>query len=224
MSIFIGLIDSGRIRTREELKRLYRRMVKKYHPDSHPESLSIVDFDGLRREYREAELYLLEAGGQPRAKPLVPAAPASAPNQQFSWNKERFFDELRDLVARGLPVNAKALSRNAAYRRSRDYVADCLDFLYGKAFTFEMLDEELRALSREHRRVHYYAKQVLWNSFDKHAQAFPNSERAARTWLDLSREPLEKLGLGALHRFLADLVADMDGPLAGPRAPSRVGP
>jgi len=54
MNFFLDLIDSGKIRTKEELRTIYRQFIKKYHPDSRPERERAVDFDDLKRDYLEA--------------------------------------------------------------------------------------------------------------------------------------------------------------------------
>ena len=60
MSFFLDLIATGKIRTKTELRSLYRQFIKKYHPDSRPERGKDVDFDDLKRDYLAAARRLEE--------------------------------------------------------------------------------------------------------------------------------------------------------------------
>jgi hypothetical protein len=114
--------------------------------------------------------------------------------------------ELRDLVARGLPVSRKALGKNKAYAASVEYVSRCVERIYGKDISFEDLDEELKFLSRRIPRVYYYALQVLWSCFDC-ASGNVEAELVARRHLGCVSRLLEDMGFSSLNRFLGDLIA-----------------
>ncbi|MEI6876049.1 MAG: J domain-containing protein, partial [Spirochaetota bacterium] len=144
MSLFSDLIASGKIRDRDTLRRVYRRLVKRLHPDSAPKSevatveakpRTYVDFDNLKRDLAEAERLLLELGPggdeggtgaearrsgatseKPRPVPAQGKAHDRATPNRPLFNRGILIAELRDLVARGLPVNLRAASRNRAYR------------------------------------------------------------------------------------------------------------
>jgi hypothetical protein len=198
MNFFIDLIDSGKVRTREELRSLYRRFIKKYHPDSQParerpEREKLVDFDDLKRDYLAACLRLDEL-----------AAARSAPGA-FRYDAEAFMSELRDLVARGLPVSVKAVGRNKAYAASIAYVSKGMAHLYGASYDFAELDRQLKFLRRRIPRVYYYALQVLWSCFDC-ANGYAYAKTIARRHLGCISYLLVEMDYSSLDRFLGDII------------------
>jgi hypothetical protein len=200
MNFFIDLIDSGKIRTKEELRSLYRQFIKKYHPDSRPERAKDVDFDDLKRDYLAASNRLEEL------------AFALAPPDPFHYDAEAFMAELRDLVARGLPVNQKAVSRNKAYAASIAYVSRGLEQLYGKEYGFADLDLQLKFLRRRIPRVYYYALQVFWSCFDC-ANGYAEAKMIAIRHLGCISHLLEEMGYAHLDEFLGDII-EISGRLA----------
>jgi hypothetical protein len=195
MNFFLELIEAGKIRTKEELRSLYRQFIKKYHPDSRPERDKAVDFDELKRDYLAAADRLAE---------LVATAPerASAP---FRYDAEAFIGELRDLVARGLPVSERAVKKNKAYAASIDYVSKCIECLYGEAYGFAELDDQLKFLNRKIPRAYYYALQVFWSCFDC-ANGYAYAKIIATRHLGCITYMLEGMGFSSLDRFLRDII------------------
>jgi len=200
MNFFLDLIDSGKIRTKEELRTIYRQFIKKYHPDSRPERERAVDFDDLKRDY-------LEAAG--RLDELAAARPRP---DHFRYEAATFMAELRDLVARGLPVSPKAVSRNKAYAASIAYVSRSIDHLYGKDYSFDELDRQLKFFRRRIPRVYYYALQVLWSCFDC-ANGFPEAKPIAIRHLGCISYLLKETGYTSLDKFLGDTI-EISGRLA----------
>ena len=191
-NFFLDLVDSGKIRSKAELRSLYRHFIKKYHPDSRPELERAIDFDELKREYLEAAARL----------------DASAPEGEggpFAYDAAAFVGELRDLVARGLPVSAKAVRKNKGYARSIDYVSKCMDRLYKGSYDFAEMNDQVKFLYARIPRVYWYVLQVLWCCFDcmsGYAQAATMAERH----LGCISHLLEGLGFGSLDAFLGDLI------------------
>lgn len=194
MNFFLELIATGKIRTKEELRTVYRRFIKKYHPDSRPERGNTVDFDELKRSYLAAVDRLAELAAVPER--------SSVP---FRYEAEAFMSELRDLVARGLPVGQKAARKNKAYVASIDYVSRCLDRLYGGSYGSARLDEELKFLKRRIPRVYYYALQVFWSSFDC-ANGYAYAKTTATRHLACISFLLKEMGFSSLEGFLADTI------------------
>jgi hypothetical protein len=199
MNFFLDLIDTGKIRSKEELRSLYRQFIKKYHPDSRPVSPQAggsdraVDFDELKKDYREAAARLAE---------LRPAAPSLEP---FRYDAEAFMGELRDLVARGLPVSQKALRKNKAYAASIDYVSRGIEHLYGKAYSFSDLDDQIKFLHGRIPRIYYYALQVFWSCFDC-ASGHGEAGAIARRHLGCISHYLGEMGYSSLDAFLRGLI------------------
>lgn len=193
MNLFIDLIETGKIRTREELRSVYRKFIKTYHPDASPERAKDVDFDELKRDFLAAADRLAElAASQPSPEP-------------FAYDAAAFIGELRDLVARGLPVRTKAVRKNKAYAASIDYVSKCISYLYGEAYGFAELDEQLRFFYRRVPRVYYYALQTLWSSFDC-ASGYAYAKTIALRHLGCIAFLLREMGYESLDRFLADVI------------------
>ncbi len=193
MNFFIELIEGGKIRTKEELRSLYLRFIKKYHPDSRPAQEKAFDFDDLKRDYR---------AGLARLEELALAAAAPDP---FRYEPEAFMSELRDLVARGLPVSQKAVVRNKAYAASIAYIARSIERLYGNDYSFEELDRQLKFLRRRIPRVYYYALQVLWSCFDS-LYGYANAKAIATRHLGCISSLLREMDFASLDRFLLDTI------------------
>ena len=193
MSFFLDLIATGKIRTKAELRSLYRQFIKKYHPDSRPERDKDVDFDDLKRDYLAA------------AERLDALSAAAAPKEVFIFDPETFMAELRDLVARGFPVSVKAVRKNKAYAASIEYVSACVDHLYNKDIGFSDLDTQIKFLHRRIPRVYYYALQVLWSCFDC-ANGHADAKAVAARHLGCISFLLQEMGFLSLDRFLGDII------------------
>jgi hypothetical protein len=192
-NFFLELIDTGKIRTKEELRSLYHKVIKTYHPDSRPARDRGVDFDDLKRDYLAAAERLAELAAQE-----LSAAP-------FGYDAEAFMSELRDLVARGLPVSERAVKKNKAYAASIDYVSKCIEHLYARTYGFAELDGQLKFLRRRIPRVYYYALQVFWSCFDC-ANGYLYAKTIAARHLGCISYTLVEMGFGSLDRFLRDLI------------------
>lgn len=265
MGLLSDLVTQGRIRNREDLRRVYRRLVKKLHPDSvaaHGErkgdSLTAlpkeapgysparrpVDFAALRRELEEAERLLAETDAEAdvgigRGRPAKDEGAASGPAPRSAKAAERKrertptpqpahgkaatgkeagalvevdFDpgllaaELRDLVARGFPVQTKALSRNKAYRDCVAVVSAQLALLTKDARSFARADAEMRSIRSTSFTLLYHVMQVLWNGLDWRLSGLPWMRREALRELALVRGELSRRGLRELPSLLSWIV------------------
>jgi hypothetical protein len=263
MSLFSDLIAQGKIRDREELRRVYRRVVKRLHPDSAGPGTSgrrgFVDFDRLKRELGEAEQLLEELAKLPlpsrepgvevgmrsgdgnhagtvssvakpkaQAPPMGTSAPSpprrpwdSAPQAAHrrpptgaaspmpvpvSFDRGLLIAELRDLVARGFPVNARAASRNKAYRDCVATVTAQLSLKSGDSGLFARIDTEMGAVKYGSLRLHYYVMQVLWNGLDWALSGYPASRDTALRDFGVIRDNLAQLGFSELDGLLAWIV------------------
>jgi len=205
-NFFLRLVEDGKIESASELKTVYRRFVKRYHPDSRPAVARDVDFDELRRDYRAAAA-LLES----RAGPMADGARGPA----FEYDAEKYVGELRDLVARGLPVNPRAVERNREYGRSIEYVSACMALVYGDSYSFADLDRQLASLKERVPNVLYYAREVLWSGFD-YSAGYPHMRHVAQRHLDWIRDSLDEMGLSSLRGFLEDFI-EIAGKVASAR-------
>jgi hypothetical protein len=189
------LVETGRVRTKAELRSVYKSFVKKYHPDSNPGTDKAIDFDELKSDYRSASVRLEELSA-------LRQAPGAAP---FRYDPEVFLAEFRDLVARGLPVSAKALGRNKAYAASVAYVSAGIERIYGSAYTFAELNSQLKFLRRKMFSAYYYVLQIFWTS-QSLAAGYSYSKLAAERHLGCIDERLIEMGYVSLEKFLRDFI------------------
>ena len=236
MSLFSDLIASGKIRDRDTLRRVYRRLVKRLHPDSAPKGeataveakpKAFVDFDNLKRDLAEAERLLLELGStrpedeggigaearrsdatstKPQPAPPPRKAHDGASAKRAVFNRGILIAELRDLVARGLPVNLRAASRNRAYRDCVATVSAELALLSGDQERFARIDAQMRTVKYGSLRLHYYVMQVFWNGLDWASLGLPWSRDTALRDFGVIRDNLGELGLVELEALLAWII------------------
>jgi hypothetical protein len=193
VNLFIELVETGKVRRKEELRSLYKHFIKKYHPDSRPASTRQVDFDELKKDYLRAVSRLEE---------LETARAAPGP---FVYDAALFISELRDLVARGLPVSERAVRKNKEYARSIDIVSRCFEHLYKGSYGFVEMNEQVEFLYARIPRVYWYVLQVLWSCFDC-ISGYSYGATIARRHLGCISNVLEELGFDALDAFLGDLI------------------
>jgi hypothetical protein len=156
---------------------------------------AFVDFDLLKHELADAERLLAE-----RHKRRAAALRA--------FDRPAFLAELRDLVARGFPVNARAASRNRAYRDSIASVGAALGTLFDDSGRFEKINGQLRYLKDKSQRIYWYAMQVLWNSFDFELAGIDNSRGIALRYLALIDRSLVDLGFVELRALFEALLGE----------------
>lgn len=248
MGLLSDLVVQGKVRNREDLRRVYRRLVKKLHPDSAPVAMDaregqmpgdpgrtrgFIDFSDLRRELGEAERLLAELDEAARERAAPETAPGEAdgvkPGQgdaDHSGAKgkaegrqatvvtrpKKAFDgallanELRDLVARGFPVQPRALARNKAYRDCVAKVSEQLSLLTGDPRAFASADADMRVVRNSSLSLIYHVMQVLWNGLDWRLAGMAWSRAAAlRDYAFIEGELAEK-GLSALGALLSWIV------------------
>jgi len=192
---FQDRIDRGLITSLEELKSFYKTTLKQFHPDLQGASAPRVDFDRLKKEYDEAFRYLVAMKDRAEA-PLVPGNPLPLAT------KNAFFDEFRELVARGFPVNIQAATKNRAYAASVRKVSRYLEDRFADADFFPRANREARALKRHQPKVHWYILQIFWNLGDWHLTGYDSYRRVFLRHLAFIRETLEEEGYHTVLRFL----------------------
>ena len=152
-----------------------------------------VDFDELKRDYLAAVDRLDElaaAGPERRALPLRRRSlHGRAP---------------RPCRAR-LAGQREGARKNKAYAASVDYVSKCIDHIYGGAYGFAQLDEQLKFLKRRLPRIYYYALQVFWSSYDC-ASGYAYAKTIATRHLAFISHILKEMGFSSLDRFLDDTI------------------
>ncbi|HTX73192.1 MAG TPA: hypothetical protein VMC79_10230 [Rectinemataceae bacterium] len=193
--VFMELVNSGAVRDEHELRRVYTAIVKRYHPDLSRQPAVALDFDRLKSEFGVARALLRKKLSELSAGPV-------------RFDRPAFMAEFRDLVARGFPINERAVRKNKRYRGSIEYVSASLGFYFGKTGSFDLINEQLRRLRDEIPRIYWYAMQILWNSFDAELAGFGYSRTIARRHYDCIAATIEKLGYSALDGLFLMLLGD----------------
>ena len=200
---FLDLVKTGELATLDDLRAFYKTEVKRLHPDLNGAEGPQVDFDRLKNDYTEAYRHLLAR---------VDAQESGLPDQVSGIAalvaREAYLDEIRNLVARGFPVNVQAASKNRAYTASIRQVSGYLEVRFDDADFFPRANREARALKRFHGRIHWYVLQIFWNLGDWRVTGYDYYRRIFLRHLEFIRETLEDEGYLTLLKLLKDLVGE----------------
>ena len=196
MNPFLTLIRNGELSTLDGLRAFYKTEVKRLHPDLNGTDGPRVDFDKLKQDYAQAYSALLE-------KLDKAADPDQAALALFE--RDAYLDEMRNLVARGFPVNVQAASKNRAYTASIRQVSGYLEGRFHDAEFFPRANREARDLKRRHARIHWYVLQIFWSLGDWRLTGFDYYRRMFLRHLEFIRETLQDEGYLTLWRLLEDL-------------------
>lgn len=260
MGLLSELVLQGRVKNREDLRRVYRRLVKRLHPDTARAAAGgpsaggaapapdrgagpgrgFVDFDELRRELAEAEALLAEPAPVPegaaaasrgegesspegaRAGPRPGGLHGRTERGAGAVDRELLLSELRDLIARGFPVQPRALARNKAYRAGVAALSAQLDLLSGTPATFARVDADMRVIRASSLSLIYHAMQVLWNGIDWGLTGMAWCRQAALRDYALIEGELAERGLGELDGLLRWILElPPAGPTKGREGPRR---
>jgi hypothetical protein len=198
---FLSLVKTGGLATLDELRAFYKAEVKRLHPDLNGTEGPRVDFDQLKNDYAEAYGHLLARLDEQLSGPSDDASPVPA-----IAAREDYLDEIRNLVARGFPVNVQAASKNRAYTASIRQVSRYLEGRFHDPEFFPRVNRETRDLKRHHPRIHWYVLQIFWNLSDWRVTGYDYYRRIFLRHLEFIRETLEEEGYSTLWRLLEDLT------------------
>lgn len=133
MNVFREPIAKGEIASEADLKRAFRTLALRLHPDTCLEGASADRFRKLRRDYDEA----LRERGWDRSPP--------APGESFRF--ETCVELFGELVGSNFPADPRVGRTNRAYRRRADHLDALLGTLGGEyAGLFRKAEEELETL------------------------------------------------------------------------------
>jgi len=216
-NIFRESIQCGRIKTVSQLKRYFRVLAVKVHPDTSMSRDGNDRFIKLEEDYRAAEAFLLGAAesggtGQP---PVFRSPRAQAPKQRPS--REQIYGDFFELEASNFPINLPLEKRSRAYRERvagfNEEIGE-LGVLGGKSFLD--LESELYKL-RENWRIFDPIKNIFYNIVSWHIEPRDFTRQRITEDFDRVRPLLEEAGAAATLAFLSWLIGDLaNGSSLGP--------
>lgn len=201
MNVFLELVEKRSVVSEEGLKRVYRSLVKRLHPDSGGDALKPADLDKLKAEFREALARLSEiesARDSARARAALSGA---------AMSREDFLEEFRDLVARGFPLRRRAAEKNKEYRKCIQRCAAHLAAVFGDPLFLEAIDAQFSELRGPLPFVWRNCMQAVWNRFDFAATGLELFAKQARQHYGFIEKDLERLRYFQARSFLDYLTA-----------------
>lgn len=222
MNLFFGRISAGRIATEADLKRAYRLLAKRLHPDRAAGDSSAAagpgrphqDFIRLKADYDEAAAWLAARNRRTASgeNPVRPDAARAAEAPRPPATVARCLGLFVDLVASGFPADPRVRASNKAYlRRVRELEAavDALGSAYAGLFSRAEADvyrlkESAAAFNEPYGAavLHFYN---LSNHF--YLPSSPARRNLENSWLKIG-PALEERGAAALAEFLKLLTRE----------------
>jgi hypothetical protein len=214
---FIRSIDEGRIGSREDLRRLYRRLAMKTHPDAVGSDRLSRKFIQFGSDYEEARRYL-DAGGGAGTAASAETFPGRAPERAADPRLE-FYEALHALERVDTPFNFSRNRDPARIRRLRDearawFVAwqPGLAGLYGRAGAeYDTLRGERPAGPYRKDDLYSNVRPYFHNVTSYHVLGNEFYVHQVRRNLDAVLDRLDQRGMAALKEYLLLLIADTAG-------------
>jgi len=202
----IELIDDGKVRDLEALKRFFRRAAKRSHPDAVGTEGAARAFIALRENYEEALRYL-------EARPALIRATEKRRPIVVVFDRRAFYIELQDLFARGFPLLPKARAVRPAYEASRSRVSDLAAVWQAlPPGLFDRLETELSHMSSHLAEAHSLNafRSSVYSVLDYHNTGFGHLKIMAKRQCEPIREELSSRGRTACALFLEALASDLE--------------
>jgi hypothetical protein len=210
-NFFINLIDEGKIKNIDDLKKAFRKVAKKTHPDSVGSDRFVRKFVIFRNFYEEAKKYL----GSKKDEKKGGGVP-----ENFRY---LFFKELSTLDALELPHNRNdeteeriRLSAGTAYRYFREWRIDRLELYVSANVEYEKIRNEKFVYSLSNlRKVPFHRRlvPVFFNLCNYHMTGLEFYKRQIERMLAPVLDELDEKKYESLKCYLLFLTDDMkNGP------------
>jgi hypothetical protein len=216
----IELIDAGKVRDLESLKRFFRRAAKRSHPDAVGSEGAARAFISLREDYEEALRYLearLAGAGRDAEAATGPERSSLAKEKRrrtvVGFDRRAFYIELQDLFARGFPLLPKARAVRPAYESSRSRVSELAAAWQALPLgLFERLESELAEMGARLAEAHTLTafRSSVYSVLDYHNTGFSHLKVVAKRLCEPIRAELSGRGRNASAVFLEALVSDLE--------------
>jgi hypothetical protein len=196
MNLFKELIVSGRIRTKDDLKKYYRRLAIKLHPDSANNDFSDEPFMQLHDDYEEARSWVSE---YPEPRRVV--------------KREEILQLFWELIASGFPVDISIRGTSKLYL-ARIAVLSSLISEYGPLgeYSFADLEEEMYAIRGDDivsNLLFGKIRMIFYNVVAWHLEPRKFTRKAIEKWFAEIGEELIERRFVASYAFIKWLVDDM---------------
>jgi hypothetical protein len=200
MNIFSKYIDEGRVKTQEELRKQFRILAKRLHPDASTLDESGALFIRLKRDFEAAKAEL--------SKP-VPDSPLPR-----IVSREEFYQAFWELEASSFPVDGRIRKASKTYTRRVAEFAKLLDGLDKPPdCSFSDVERELYELRDRgiiDNPLFGRIRMIFYNLITWHLEPRKFTRQALEKWMGEIDGELEGLGMGATRSFLLWLIRDMD--------------
>jgi hypothetical protein len=200
MNIFLDLVEKRSVTSAEGLKRVYRSLVKRLHPDSSGESGKAVDLDKLKLDFHEAERRLEEIAADRTV--------GGKGEEAGAFSKAELIEEFRELLARGFPIGRKAAEKNKEYRKSIQRCSSLLSSAFGQKDFLAALDSQFAEIKRTLPFAWRNSMQILWNLFDAASTGMEPFAKQARMHYHFIKADLENLRFRETSEFFNYLTSD----------------
>ena len=206
-NIFIALVRQGKIRTPDDLKRVYRKMVVGTHPDSVGSDRFVGEFIELGSAYEEAKQYLSRLSrGEEKT---------SSSRQNMRLRFFRAFKEQQDLE---LAFKISGRRRKVTLQTADDTVSACFrDWKEDYAGLYKTAWEQYLHIRKEKpegpyrkKALYFNLRPVLHNIISFHLTGRRFYHTQVRQNLAAVMQRLVERDFFALKQYLEFLIADME--------------
>ncbi len=216
-NIFCDPIHNGKISSPAQLKRCFRVLAVKVHPDTSANRDGNDRFIKLEEDYREAQAFLSQPGAKLRAAHMSNDAFAVSKPSRKTASREQIYGDFFELEASNFPINLPPERRSKPYKERiisfNEEIAH-LNVLGGKSF----LDVECELYElREDWKLFDPIKNIFYNIVSWHIE--PRDFTKQRIIEDFAKVelPLRETGRSATLHFLSWLIGDLEnGSSLGP--------
>jgi hypothetical protein len=202
MNIFDKLILEGKIASLPELRRYYRALASKAHPDTSKREGSHETFIKLKKDYEQAESRLarLQDPENRRRKPSKPT-------------REEIYHSFWDIEASGFPVDRSVRESSRAYRERIRIFSRQLGAYWARPNpAFEEIENELYEIRGDDiidNPLFGKIRMIFYNIVSWHQNPTAFCANALEKWRGEICPELDARDLQAIKAFLSWLVDDM---------------
>lgn len=209
-NIFINLIKNGKIHNPDELKKAFRKIAKKTHPDIVGSDQFVQKFIQFKKNYEDAKQYL-------KLIHSIPEENVTTSEKNFRF---LFFQELKKLDTLELPrnknkkiedkINATKESLSNYFKKWRENYFEL--FLSANNEYQQIKDEKPKYNLENLRKPSLYKnlRPVFFNLSNYHITGLEFYKKQLKRNLNSIIERLEKNNFFALKKFLLFLIEDME--------------